>query len=445
MSNSNTPLPGINDLLTQPNLTLPIDNLIYYENLVKPNNNNTFNAPYNTNNNNNSNINNNINNNTYNTIDNIIMSTNNSNNNDNTYNTIDNIIMSTNNSNNNDNSYNTFDNIIMSTNNNTHDNINNDDNNINNANKDINSIINNISNNNNDNINNNKNDNSINNTNKDINSIIDNTINNTEDNTYNANNDINNNANNDEEEEAINYKSKDNDDTEKLNMEINLDVNPVTKEQRKSTENEPLNFHESTQVIQIPSTETKDEDKFNMPSNTLDEAIITTILRDLTLIYTKLKFVVIPYGSKDKKNFHIKQWDLWGPLILDLVLACTLALNSKEKSQMIILVFSIFWLGGVILYLNANFLGVKASIFQIFCLLGYCLFPLDVSAIFVTIFNANVVIRFILVGIMCGWSIYSSSDYLKNLTKPEQRYLVLYPCILFYLYISWFIISARKN
>ena len=484
MSNSNTPLPGINDLLTQPNLTLPIDNLIYYESLVKPNNNNTFNALYNTNNNNNSNINNNINNNTYNTIDNIIMSTNNSNNNDNTYNTIDNIIMSTNNSNNNDNSYNTFDNIIMSTNNNTHDNINNDDNNINNANKDINSIINNISNNNNDNIynnkndnsinnankdinsiinnisnnnndniNNNKNDNSINNTNKDINSIIDNTINNTEDNTYNANNDINNNANNDinnnanndEEEEAINYKSKDNDDTEKLNMEINLDVNPVTKEQRKSTENEPLNFHESTQVIQIPSTETKDEDKFNMPSNTLDEAIITTILRDLTLIYTKLKFVVIPYGSKDKKNFHIKQWDLWGPLILDLVLACTLALNSKEKSQMIILVFSIFWLGGVILYLNANFLGVKASIFQIFCLLGYCLFPLDVSAILVTLFNANVVIRFILVGIMCGWSIYSSSDYLKNLTKPEQRYLVLYPCILFYLYISWFIISARKN
>ena len=433
MSNSNTPLPGINDLLTQPNLTLPIDNLIYYESLVKPNNNNTFNALYNTNNNNNSNINNNINN--------------------NTYNTIDNIIMSTNNSNNNDNSYNTFDNIIMSTNNNTHDNINNDDNNINNANKDINSIINNISNNNNDNINNNKNDNSINNTNKDINSIIDNTINNTEDNTYNANNDINNNANNninnnannDEEEEAINYKSKDNDDTEKLNMEINLDVNPVTKEQRKSTENEPLNFHESTQVIQIPSTETKDEDKFNMPSNTLDEAIITTILRDLTLIYTKLKFVVIPYGSKDKKNFHIKQWDLWGPLILDLVLACTLALNSKEKSQMIILVFSIFWLGGVILYLNANFLGVKASIFQIFCLLGYCLFPLDVSAILVTLFNANVVIRFILVGIMCGWSIYSSSDYLKNLTKPEQRYLVLYPCILFYLYISWFIISARKN
>ena len=100
-------------------------------------------------------------------------------------------------------------------------------------------------------------------------------------------------------------------------------------------------------------------------------------------------------------------------------------------------------MGGVILYLNANFLGVKTSIFQIFCLLGYCLFPLDISAIFVSLFNFNDVFRFILVGIMLVWSIYSSSDYLKNLTNPEQRYLVLYPCILFYLYISWFIITTK--
>ena len=180
-------------------------------------------------------------------------------------------------------------------------------------------------------------------------------------------------------------------------------------------------------------------------SNTLDETILTTIMRDLKLILIKLKFVVIPYGSKEKKSYHIKQWDLWGPLILNLILAGTLAFNSEEKSQMIILVFTIFWMGGIILFLNANFLGVKASVFQIFCLLGYCLFPLDVSAIFVSIFNINGILRFIIVILMCVWSIYSSSDYLKNLTNPEQRYLVLYPCILFYLYISWFIVAAKKE
>ena len=213
------------------------------------------------------------------------------------------------------------------------------------------------------------------------------------------------------------------------------------KDSHKSNENDLLKFHDSSEVIQIPIADSNND--LDEVENRLDEAILTTILRDLSLIYTKLKFVVIPYGSKDKKSYHIKQWDLWGPLLLNLILACTLAINSKNKSQMIILVFLIFWFGGVILYLNANFLGVKTSIFQIFCLLGYCLFPLDISAIFVSLFNFNDVFRFILVGIMLVWSIYSSSDYLKNLTNPEQRYLVLYPCILFYLYISWFIVTTK--
>ena len=231
---------------------------------------------------------------------------------------------------------------------------------------------------------------------------------------------------------------------------INLDQNPKisqktqkTKEPNKSYENEPLTFHESSEVIQIPLS-SESSDSLKSP-NTLDETILTTIMRDLKLILIKLKFVVIPYGSKEKKSYHIKQWDLWGPLILNLILAGTLAFNSEEKSQMIILVFTIFWMGGIILFLNANFLGVKASVFQIFCLLGYCLFPLDVSAIFVSIFNINGILRFIIVILMCAWSIYSSSDYLKNLTNPEQRYLVLYPCILFYLYISWFIVAAKRE
>ena len=125
-----------------------------------------------------------------------------------------------------------------------------------------------------------------------------------------------------------------------------------------------------------------------------------------------------------------------------MFLACTLAFNSEEKSQMIILIFVIFWIGGVIIYLNANFLGVKSSIFQILCLLGYCLFPLNLSAFFVTLLSIKSVLRFIIVLITCLWSIYSSSDFFNQLTNKEQKYLVEYPCILFYLYISWFIISA---
>ena len=244
--------------------------------------------------------------------------------------------------------------------------------------------------------------------------------------------------------QALDAEILNNNNNDLINLEQTPEIKettPIKKESNKSNENEPLTFHESSEVIQIPISDIDIDSKESQ--NTLDEAIITTILRDISLIYTKLKFVVIPFGSKDKKSYHIKQWDLWGPLILDLILACTLAFNSKDKSQMIILVFLIFWFGGVVLFLNANFLGVKTSIFQIFCLLGYCLFPLDVSAIFVSLFNFNDAFRFIIVGIMCAWSIYSSSDYLKNLTNPDQRYLVLYPCILFYLFISWFIFSTK--
>jgi len=231
----------------------------------------------------------------------------------------------------------------------------------------------------------------------------------------------------------------------------NIDISPTNSEKEslhkdniKSSENEPLKkSHDSSEVIQVPEIEKEFEPPYAQSQNTLDEAILTTITRDLSLIYTKLKFVVIPNGPRNLKTWHIKRWDLWGPLILDLLLACTLAINSKDKSQMIILIFVIFWLGGVILFLNANFLGVKSSIFQMFCLLGYCLFPLNLSAIFVTIFKLNAILRLIVVGATCFWSIYSSSDFLSTITNQEQRYLVLYPCILFYLYISWFIISTK--
>jgi hypothetical protein len=206
--------------------------------------------------------------------------------------------------------------------------------------------------------------------------------------------------------------------------------------------------NESSGVIQVPqsikSENQMKNSRFSSTRNTLNESVRTTINRDLTLIFTKIKYVVNPLIPRDQKNFHIRQWDLWGPLLLNMALAFTLSFDTKEKSQITTLIFVIFWLGGVILYLNANFLGVKASIFQILCLLGYCLFPLNLSAIIVTIFNLNDILKLILVMSTLCWSVYSSSDYLRVISNQEQRYLVLYPCILFYLYISWFIFSTKK-
>ena len=225
----------------------------------------------------------------------------------------------------------------------------------------------------------------------------------------------------------------------------------------KINETEPLSMDildnkkekEPSGVINVPtsiqSKNQKENLKYIISKNTLNESIITTINRDLLLIYTKIKYVVNPFIPREQKDTQIRQWDLWGPLVLNMTLAFTLSFNTKEKSQMTTLIFVIFWLGGVILFLNANFLGVKTSIFQMLCLLGYCLFPLNLAAIIVTLFNFNDILRLIIVILNLFWSIYSSSDYLKIMINQDQRYLVLYPFILFYLYISWFIFSAKDK
>ena len=235
----------------------------------------------------------------------------------------------------------------------------------------------------------------------------------------------------------------------------NNENNSLPKINRKTAENQPLSLNimkknlgnQTSQVIQVPQSIGSDD--YNKNSSllndrgTLDESVNTTIIRDLKLIYNKLKLVINPLISREKKYSQIRQWDLWGPLLLNIILALTLTLNTKEKGQITSLIFIIFWVGGAIIFLNNHFLGVKASIFQMFCLLGYCLFPLNVAAIIVTLINLFELVRFIIVGVACLWSIYSSSDYLNIITNHEQRYLVLYPCILFYLYISWFVFATK--
>ena len=231
-------------------------------------------------------------------------------------------------------------------------------------------------------------------------------------------------------------------ESERQMIPKNSNNNKNIKETQSLKENKSINKTQSSIVVQIPQSIRSDN--INNINSTLDESVYSTIKRDLSMIYKKLKYVINPFISKEIKYYQIRQWDLWGPLLLNLILACTLTLNTKEKGQITALIFIIFWLGGTIIYLNNYFLGVKASIFQIFCLLGYCSFPLNISAIIVTIINLYEIPRLIIVGFTCVWSIYSSSGYLKVITTYDQRYLVLYPCILFYLYMAWFIFATQR-
>ena len=214
--------------------------------------------------------------------------------------------------------------------------------------------------------------------------------------------------------------------------------NPLSKPKNQQASIEQLT--ERT-TLKISSEDIKYKNYEN--KNTLNEPITDTILRDLNSIYFKLKFVINPFINQNIKSKHIKQWDLWGPLLFTILLSSTLAFRSTQKSNTFSLVFIVFWLGSFLIYLNANLLEIKISIFQIFCLLGYCLFPLNLSALILSIFKTFEIIRIFVVLFGCFWACFSMRGFLINSANENNRTLVLYPAILFYLFISVTILMNR--
>ena len=116
--------------------------------------------------------------------------------------------------------------------------------------------------------------------------------------------------------------------------------------------------------------------------NSLNEPIMTSISRDLNRIYLKLKVVALPINT-EQKNKELKQWDLWGPFIICLLLGVILCFTTKKNSGLIFsIIFIIMWVGAMIITMNSSLLGGKLTLMQCICLLGYCSFPSVVASLF---------------------------------------------------------------
>lgn len=157
-----------------------------------------------------------------------------------------------------------------------------------------------------------------------------------------------------------------------------------------------------------------------------------------------------------------KLGDLWGPFLLTLLLSCTLAFRTqKDASTIITSVFFTMWVGSLVVYLNANFLGSEMyswakyrSFFQSACMLGYCLFPLNVVS-FITMIIGNYIpspIKLTLVGFSFIWAtlcknmvISASIAFMGELVPQTKRKLALYPVCLFYIFLSWFVLIVWIN
>ena len=216
-----------------------------------------------------------------------------------------------------------------------------------------------------------------------------------------------------------------------MDIEFNLPKEEQENENIKNSKNE--NINKKNYQLSLSDSNQK-----------LNEPISDSIKRDLFLIWTKLSYVINPFKSNNEKNKHIKQWDLWGPLIFTILLAITLAIRATEKGNTFILVFLIFWFGSFLIYINSHLLEVKISIFHIFCLLGYCMFPLNISSFILMLYNFYEIFRILIVVLGCFWSSFSASGFLKCSVDEENiRGLVLYPVILLYLFLAGVILMNR--
>jgi len=187
-------------------------------------------------------------------------------------------------------------------------------------------------------------------------------------------------------------------------------------------------------------------------NSTLDEPIAETVMRDARAIGSKFKLVFLPRQSKQQL---LKEWDLWGPLVICLVLACFMqgtdssSSSSSSEYPEFADIFVIFWIGAVLNTVNSKLLGGRLSFFQCVCVLGYCVLPLAISLILcrVVILTTSHVpklgfaIRLISVVAALGWSTFASVVFLAESMPPAKKALGLYPMFLFYAMIGWLVIA----
>ena len=86
----------------------------------------------------------------------------------------------------------------------------------------------------------------------------------------------------------------------------------------------------------------------------------------------------------------------------------SIATNADDKTLLFEIVFCIVWIGGAVIAVNGQLLGGNISFFQSICLLGYCLFPLNMAAI-VNLFIGgfvHIIIKLIYVAVAFVWSTY---------------------------------------
>ena len=126
-----------------------------------------------------------------------------------------------------------------------------------------------------------------------------------------------------------------------------------------------------------------------------------------------------------------------------LLLSIVLSTGAPAGQEMLLFssVFFIFWVGSAVVTFNAQLLGGKISFFQSVCVLGYCMFPLNIGSVLCYLWS-NWMWRLVVTSVCMFWSTRASVVFISQMIDAKRKILAVYPVVLFYLVISWMILIS---
>ena len=210
------------------------------------------------------------------------------------------------------------------------------------------------------------------------------------------------------------------------------------------------------------------------PYSTLDEPVKETIMRCVNSVAVKLKVVLMPLQKNNPLEYMyqtvatddeagggnsqamdedqkkvlstLREWDLWGPLVVCLFLSIVLSLRApaKQASAVFAAVFMSMWFGSAVVTINAKLLGGTISFFQSVCVLGYSVFPFCLSATMILVLSktplGRVWIDIIWVAIGFVWATRASTVFIAQFVQKDRRFLAVFPVFFYYVVLGWLVL-----
>jgi hypothetical protein len=123
-----------------------------------------------------------------------------------------------------------------------------------------------------------------------------------------------------------------------------------------------------------------------------------------------------------------------------LLLSVCLSIGTAVTIPAFTISFAIIWMGYLLITVNARLLGYRLPLLPTMAFLGYCLTPLAVTVLLLSVLPNIWVIRLVLTAFGTGWAIFSALRLLEmDPALEERRILASYPFCLFYCLIAWLV------